>query len=194
MLTKLWRHVPNAISSARLLVTPILLFAAVARHETLFKWLLLVCLISDIVDGLIARIFDLRSPLGAFLDSCADMVVLAIALIGLYVFKFRIIAAHWTPLAIIFALYVLEMAIAVSRYGRISSFHTVMVRITAYLQGIFVISLFFWGYVAWIFYAMTAVSMLAYTEELVLLFLLPEWKADVHGIYWVISKRSPAAP
>jgi cardiolipin synthase len=183
-----WRQLPNAISSARLLATPVVLFAAVAKHEDLFKWLLLACMLSDILDGLIARIFQLRSPLGARLDSIADMIVFVIALFGLYVFQAEVLARHWLPLGLIVALYVLETAGALWRYGRISSFHTILVRIAAYAQGIFVMSLFLWGYVSWMLYAMTAITVLAYGEEIILLFLLPEWTADVRGVYWVLTR------
>jgi cardiolipin synthase len=190
MLNDWWRQLPNAISSARLLATPILLFAAVARHEDMFKWLLLACMLSDILDGLIARIFHLRSPLGARLDSTADMIVFVIGLFGLYTFQGRVLAQHWMPLAFIVALYALEAAGALWRYRKISSFHTILVRIAAYAQGIFVMSLFLWGYSAWVLYTMTALTVLAYGEEIVLLFLLPEWTTDVRGIYWVLSRRS----
>jgi phosphatidylglycerophosphate synthase len=185
-----WRQLPNAISSARLLATPVLLFAAVGRHADLFKWLLLACLLSDILDGLVARIFHLRSLLGARLDSTADMIVFAIGLFGLYVFQADVLARHWMPLAFLVGLYVLEAAGALWRYGRISSFHTILVRIAAYAQGIFIMSLFLWGYSTWVFDTMTALTVLAYGEEIVLLFLLPEWTTDVRGVYWVLSRRN----
>ena len=57
-----------------------------------------------------------------------------------------------------------------------------LVRIAAYAQGIFMMSLFWFGYVAWVFYPMTVLTVLATGEELVLLFLLPEWTADVRGV------------
>jgi hypothetical protein len=41
MLTSWWRHLPNAISCARLLATPILLFAVGTKNLDLFKWLLM---------------------------------------------------------------------------------------------------------------------------------------------------------
>jgi CDP-diacylglycerol--glycerol-3-phosphate 3-phosphatidyltransferase len=88
---------------------------------------------------------------------------------------------------------VIEIAGSLWRYGRISSFHTILVRIAAYAQGIFVMSLFLWGYAAWVLYAMTILSAFAYIEEIVLLFLLAEWRADVPGIYWLISGRSMPA-
>jgi cardiolipin synthase len=189
MFRSWWRWLPNAISSARLLATPILLFAACAKHASVFKWLLLGCLLSDILDGLIARVFNLRSRLGAFLDSTADMIVFLIGVLGLYIFQAKVLAEHWMPLAFVVALYVIEVAGSLWRYGRISSFHTILVRIAAYAQGIFVMSLFLWGYAAWVLYTMTVLSALAYIEEIVLLFVLPEWRADVGGIYCLISGR-----
>jgi phosphatidylglycerophosphate synthase len=193
VLKSWWRHLPNAISSARLLATPILLFAVHTKNLDLFKWLLLGCLLSDILDGLLARVFHLSSPLGAFLDSTADMLVTGIGVLGLYVFQRPVIAEHWIPLASVLFLYLVEVCIALWRYRRISSFHTILVRLAAYAQGIFVMSLFLWGYVPLLLYATTVVSVIAYSEELVLLFLLPEWTANVRGIYWVISSRSTPA-
>jgi phosphatidylglycerophosphate synthase len=159
------------------------------RRE-LFQWLLLACLLSDILDGLIARMFHLSSPLGAFLDSTADMLMSIIAVLGLFAFQKEFLAAHSTPLAVVVALYIGEMLIALVRYGKLSSFHTLLVRVAAYLQGIFVMSLFLWGYWAGIFYAMVAISVLAYSEEFVLLYVLPKWTADVRGLYWVLRRKA----
>jgi CDP-diacylglycerol--glycerol-3-phosphate 3-phosphatidyltransferase len=159
-----------------------------ARRE-LFQWLLLACLLSDILDGLIARMFHLSSRLGAFLDSIADMLVTVIAVLGLFVFQKKFLAAHVGPLTVVVVLYAIEMLAALVRYGRLSSFHTVLVRVAAYLQGIFIMSLFLWGYGAGLFYAMVAISVVAYAEELVLLYVLPKWTADVRGLYWVLYRR-----
>jgi CDP-diacylglycerol--glycerol-3-phosphate 3-phosphatidyltransferase len=181
-----WRQIPNGISAARLAATPVLLGAAVGQREALFQWLLLSCLLSDILDGLIARAFQLSSRLGAFLDSTADMLVTLIAFYGVYVFRWDAIKPHRFALCWIAGLYVLEAGAALYRYGRISSFHTLLVRISAYLQGIFVMSLFFWGFIGWMFGIMLAVTIAAYAEELVLVALLAEWKTDVRGLYWVL--------
>ena len=181
-----WRHAPNAISAARLAATPVLLGAVLQGREDFFKWLLLACLLTDILDGLIARAFHLASSLGAFLDSTADMLVTFIAFYAVYVFRWDAVKPHLTAVACIVGLYVLEAVAALCRYGRISSFHTFLVRVAAYLQGIFIMSLFLWGFSGWIFAIMLAVTLAAYTEELVLVALLPEWKADVRGLYWVL--------
>ena len=71
------RHVPNAISVARLCATPVLIGLAWAGLKTPFTWLLLGALLSDAADGYIARAFSLTSPVGALLvgDANADGVV-----------------------------------------------------------------------------------------------------------------------
>ena len=188
-----WRHIPNAISAARLAATPVLLYLAVMRSRESFAWLLLACLLSDILDGLIARAFRLRSALGAVLDSVADMAVVALSLIGLFIFQMEFLRANALPLSAPIALYGLDVACALWRYGRISSFHTVLVRISAYLQGTFIMWLFFWGPASWLLYVMIGVTCVAYLEEMALMALMPDWTTDVRGIYWVLRKREPKA-
>jgi phosphatidylglycerophosphate synthase len=185
----LWENTPNAISLARLLATPILLAAVIQGREGLFKWLLLACLLSDILDGLIARAFHLRSKLGARLDSIADMLVAFISIAALFMFQRAFLAAHFWELSIVISLYSLEILAALLRYGKISSFHTIVNRIAAYSQGIFVMSLFLWGYRGWLFHPMIALTIVASVEEFLLLGVLPEWRSDVRGLYWVLADR-----
>lgn len=182
------RHIPNAISCARLLTTPVLLAAALFHHRRLFTWLLLACLLSDILDGLIARLFNLRSRLGATLDSTADMIVLLLSAVGLLVFQRDFLLAHAAPLLALVALYLAEVAAALWRYGRISSFHTILMRLAAYVQGVFLISLFLWGYNAWIFWLMVTFSATALLEELLILCLLPHYRSDVRGLYSILHR------
>jgi phosphatidylglycerophosphate synthase len=185
----LWRNIPNAISLARLLATPILLAAVLWRRPELFKWLLLACLLSDILDGLIARVFRLRSHFGATLDSTADMLVMLIMIAGVCEFQRQFVTVHFWEISVAVAFFALEIIAALWRYGRISSYHTILNRIAAYAQGIFVTSLLFWGYQGWLFHTMIALTIAASSEEFLLLYVLPEHRVDVPGLYWALSNR-----
>lgn len=184
-----WSNLPNAISLARIAAAPFLLAAALSHNRTYFQWLLLACLLSDILDGWIARTFNLRSPLGAFLDSTADILVQLVTIGGLWTFHKETLVAHSVILWVLVAVYLAVLVIAMLRYGRISSFHTVLSRVAAYAQGFCILSLFFWGYVGWIFYGAVSLCILACAEELLILYLIAEWTPDVGGIYWILSKR-----
>ena len=88
-------------SIARLGATPILLASVLLGRVGVFKWLLLACLLSDILDGLIARTFRLTSKLGASLDSIADMATMLIGLIGVLVFQRPFVSARWPELLLV---------------------------------------------------------------------------------------------
>jgi cardiolipin synthase (CMP-forming) len=189
VLNAIWRNTPNAISVARLCATVFLLAAILQHRIDFFKWLLLACLLSDILDGLIARTFHLTSKLGASLDSVADMLTMLIGFIGVYVFQRAFVDGHFAGLLIVAAFYLAEILAALIRYGKLSSFHTLLDRVAAYACGIFVMSLFLWGYRAWLFELTVLVYVVSLTEEMVLIFILPEWKADVGNIFRVFAVR-----
>jgi phosphatidylglycerophosphate synthase len=184
------KQLPNAISVCRLLATPVLFIAAIQRWPASFAWLLLACLLSDIVDGLLARSLRLQSPFGAALDSTADILVTVIGAVGTITMQWPFVVAHAWQLELLAGLFIGEVLISLARYRRLSSFHTYLVRVSAYAQGAFLLSLFFWGYSAPLFYFMWIVSCLGQLEEWAILAVLPTWTSDVRGLYWVLKRRS----
>jgi CDP-diacylglycerol--glycerol-3-phosphate 3-phosphatidyltransferase len=183
------RNIPNAISATRLAATSVLLAAVLLHHIHLFTWLLLACLLSDILDGLIARTFHLTSRIGAALDSAADAATMLIGIAGVFVFQRPFVAAHVALISIVVFLYAAEIVTSLIRYGRLSSFHTLLTRVAAYAAGIFVMSLFLWGYHFWLFYLAAATYLLSLVEQLILISMLPTWQCDVGGLHRVLSAR-----
>ena len=59
-------------------------------------------------------------------------------------------------------------------------------------MGIFIGLLFLGALQPWLMYVGVGVLTFATAEELVLLWLLPEWTADVRGVYWVLQSRGGA--
>ena len=192
-LQRIWRNIPNAISIARLCATAVLLAAVLLHQIELFKWLLLACLLSDILDGLIARTFHLTSKLGAALDSIADALTMLIGFIGVYVFQRSFVSEHYAGVLVVAIFYAAEIAAALIRYGRLSSFHTLLDRIAAYACGIFVMSLFLWGYHAWLYQLTVMVYVVSLSEEMILILILPEWKTDVGNVFRVLAEKGRSA-
>jgi cardiolipin synthase (CMP-forming) len=186
-------HLPNLISTARLLCVPVLLALAWQRREGPFEWLLLAALLSDIADGWIARRFGLSTALGAMLDSIADALLMLTGAIGVWVFRPDFVREHGAWILLVLGLWALEMLLALWRYGRLSSFHTYAVRAGAYALGIFVMVLLLFGFEPWSFAFAVAINVLAYCEELVIVWLLPQWTPDVKGVYWILRARGGRA-
>jgi len=183
------RHVPNVLSGARALAVPVLLVLAFLGRETAYTWVLIPALLSDIFDGWIARAFGLESKLGATLDSVADSLMLFVSVYGIWVFHPEVIREHAWLCGTAVGLWALEDVLALARYGRLSSFHTYLSKVVANLLGFFIGWLFLFGFEPWMLYLAAGTSIVASLEELALLRVLPEWRADVRGLWWVLRER-----
>lgn len=69
-------NLPNAISIARLLSVPLIVWLLLKREWTLAFALFVISGISDAVDGLLARRFGMQTELGGYLDPLADKALL----------------------------------------------------------------------------------------------------------------------
>jgi cardiolipin synthase len=183
------RQLPNALSVARILAAPVLVALAAADNEAAFTWLLVPALLSDIADGLIARMLHLQSRLGALLDSVGDVLLLLASFHGVWIFHPDLVRDHWMAGTVLLGTWVLECVVALLRYGRLASFHTLLSKVAGYLLGIFVGVLFVFGFQPWLLYLAVGVSVLANVEGIVLLALLPEWRPDVRGLARVLRER-----
>ena len=179
------RQVPNTLSLARLLAVPVLAAFAALGRETAFTWVLIPALLSDIADGLIARLYGLESRLGAMLDSVADTLLMFVSLYGLWAFFPEVVKDHAWLVGTAVGLWLLEDVLALARYRRLSSFHTYLSKIVANLLGFFIGWLFLFGFEPWMLYLAMGASILASLEEIALVAWLPKWRADVRGLWWV---------
>lgn len=189
-----FRHVPNLLSALRIAAAPVLVVLALQGAQRAFTWVLIPALLSDIVDGYLARRLGLTSALGALLDSVGDLLLFFVAVAGVWRFHPELLQQHRLAGVLLLVLWATEPLVALLRYGRVSSFHTYASKAAAYLLGIMIGLLFVWGPWLPLLYLALAVGILASVEELILILLLPTWRADVRGVYWVLREaRSGAA-
>jgi len=72
---------PNKLTISRIIAVPIFVISAIAKNNGLAVSVYIFCVITDFLDGLIARKRGERTPLGAFLDPLADKFLLISAFI-----------------------------------------------------------------------------------------------------------------
>jgi CDP-diacylglycerol--glycerol-3-phosphate 3-phosphatidyltransferase len=186
------RQLPNILTSLRIAAIPALAYFAAIGASGAFAALLAASLIGDVLDGLLARALDATSARGAQLDSIADTLLFFITLVGAWVFHQADVRAHAEVFALVPIVWFAENALALWRYGRLSSFHTYLSRAAAVAMSLFVVVLFAQGLHAGLLAAAVTLVMAATIEECVLLWLLPEWTADVRGVYWVLRRGGRA--
>jgi phosphatidylglycerophosphate synthase len=192
-----WRHVPNVLSAIRITCAPLMLLCAILGAERAFTWLLVPALLTDAADGWIARVFGVQSRLGARLDSVGDSLVWYAGLAGLVAFQREVLAAHAVLFGAVIACWLLESVLAWLHYRRLSSFHTVLSKIAGVLMSVYVVALFLWGHWQPLLLLAAGVSIVASLEEMILLALLPVWRSDVPGLWWlrrVLHSKKTGSP
>jgi phosphatidylglycerophosphate synthase len=183
-------YVINGITLYRLLATSLLLYFAYAHELEWFKWLLALSFFTDSIDGFLARKFRVVSVLGSRLDSVADDLTVLASMVGLLVFRYEFLVEYRTIFLLLLGLYIIQVTCALIRYRKFTSFHTWSAKFSFLLQGLFFILVFFLPQPPLLlFYAAAAATVIVLVEETTLVFLLPQWQADVKGLYWVLKKR-----
>ena len=183
-------YIINGITLYRVIAAPFLLILLFTKHYDIFKWLLGVSFFTDLIDGYLARKFKVTSILGTRLDSIGDDLTVLVGLIALFVLKLEFIKRHVIIFIILLVLFLVQTTYAFIRYRKMTNFHTYLAKTAALLQGVFLILIFFSKEPSLIlFYAATVVTMLELTEEIILVRMLPQWKANVKGVYWALKNK-----
>jgi CDP-diacylglycerol--glycerol-3-phosphate 3-phosphatidyltransferase len=162
---------------------------AVNGRENGFVILLCISLVSDVLDGNIARIFKLQTNFGAALDNLADICTYAMALLGLFIFKWAEIEPHAWILYIFLGVFVLSYIISFYRFGKIPGLHLYSAVSAGYIQSAFFFVLFVFGFYTWMYYLAVGWGVIAYTEKIFVLLKLDDIKTGVKGLYWLIKKE-----
>ncbi len=189
----LLRNIPNLLSAYRLLAFPVLMWMIYAGNDAVFILLLSISLVTDILDGLIARLFKLQTEFGAKLDSAADVTTYIAAFTGMIVLKREFVASKDWEFIFLLAMWVLPYLVCFIRFKRTPHFHLYSTKIAGYLQGIFIFTFFNWGNAEWFFWTMWSVSMLAFTEELVAVSFVPELRSNAKGIFFMLKEKGRIA-
>ena len=180
----------NGITLYRIITAPLLVVLLFKGEHELFKWLLGVSFFTDLFDGVLARTFKVTSILGARLDSIGDDLTVLVAMLGLGFLKPQFFIEEWAFLVPLGLLFVLQTGFALYRYGKITSFHTYLAKLAALAQGIFLLAFFFFETINYpLFYGAAFITMAELMEEIIIVWLLPQWKSNVRGLWWVLQKK-----
>lgn len=92
-------NLPNLITLARLLASPLVVYLILNEAWTAAFWLFLIAGLSDALDGYIAKHFNARTLVGGYLDPLADKALLMSVFVTLGV---RHHLAEWLVILVVF--------------------------------------------------------------------------------------------
>jgi len=141
-----------------------------------------VALVSDALDGWLARRHGQTSELGAALDSAADFALRSILPFAAWWLWPEIIHREAWFIVGAIAGTVLPDAFGFLKYRRLLSYHTRLSKLSALLMGPTLLLLFL-DTSSWLFRVSAIVVVLAGIEELTITALLPHWRANVPSVW-----------
>ena len=182
-------NIPNILSLYRLITFPFLFALVLAGFENIFSILICINLITDLLDGLIARTFKLQTEIGAKLDSIADMGTYINAFLGIFLFKFQEIEPYIISFIVFMSLFVFSHILSLIKFGRLPSLHLYSWKIGGYIQGIFFFMLFTVGFFKIYYIIMITWGILAFSEHIIIQLVIKKMISNAKGLYWVLADK-----
>jgi len=181
-------NIPNTLSLYRIVVFPFVMFLVISRKEEWFAVFLCINLLTDFLDGFIARTFNMVTKLGTRLDSLADYGTYILAFSGVLTFKKADLAGNAWVLYLFIVLMFMTQVIHIRKFGTFSSYHLYSFKTTGYFQGFLFFAWFFIGFWEAYYYFAIGFGILAELESIFLTFLLKERRSNAKGLYWVLKQ------
>lgn len=172
------RNLPNAFTATRLALVPVLVALAALGQPGAFVGVLALAFATDAIDGFLARRFRLESPLGAKLDSHADLALWLSLPLATWLLRPAFVRAELASIALLLACLALPVLAGFAKFGRVPSYHTWSAKTTAVLFAAALFAIYLDGPL-WPFRIATVCGAIMTLEELAITAILPAWHADV---------------
>jgi|UniRef100_A0A7C3SHX3 cardiolipin synthase len=80
--------IPNLLTTGRILLTPLFIIFLIQGQYRKALAVFFLAVLTDVADGLVARTWHQKSPLGTFLDPLADKLLLSSSFVALSILRF----------------------------------------------------------------------------------------------------------
>jgi len=182
--TRFWTQASLAdrLTFARLAAAPLLVASAAAGDPRLFAAIVTLGIVTDVLDGVVAKTMRTVTPRGAILDSRADLTFCSALLIGLALLFPEQVCQERVTAAIILVAYGMPILLGWIKFGRLTSYHTILARLSLVLLAL--------ALVAWLGFDFvfplrvgTAVLALSGLEEMAITLLLRSPRDNVSHLF-----------
>jgi phosphatidylglycerophosphate synthase len=175
------RGLPDLISASRLAATAVLGLGGVLQNRGLVVGAIAYALLSDVIDGPLARALGQAGERGAQLDTIADAALLCVSPVAIYASMPFARDRLGILIILVYASYMVPITAGLLKYRRLTSYHTWAARCAVVLLAVGFAAFLIW-HVVWPLAIGVAVLIGSGIEEFVITLLLPTWHADVRSL------------
>lgn len=180
--------VANILTMLRIAVVPVLFVLAWLRLPNAFLWLFAFSLLTDFVDGKIARWLRQESDLGARLDTWGDVLdYFCLAICAWRLWPVIMYREFWMIVMVIIS-FAVPILTALAKFRELTSYHTYGAKLSAVIMGLSGLILFF-GISPWPFRISAPIFVVASIEEVIMTFVLPKPYTNVRSLWHALQRR-----
>ena len=183
-------HVPNIVTGIRIFLMPGVLAAAIAGEKAWFAGLFAVALVTDVLDGFLARKLNAFSQFGRKLDSIADYTALFVGLISVGLLWPDVVGREWPWFAAVMGSFFIAMIFSFVRLGRAPCYHTWLSKATVAGCVLALIPLLA-GWTATPAHVVATLQVLVGVEEIAIALMIPWHVGEMPSAWhaWQLRKR-----
>ncbi|NNL57054.1 MAG: CDP-alcohol phosphatidyltransferase family protein [Pseudomonadales bacterium] len=172
---------PNALSFARILLTPLLFALALYQQPVWYLVVVAATIFTDLLDGYLARRLNQVSRLGSQLDSWGDFFVYTTMALGAWILWPAVVQREALYCVLLACSFVLPVLLGLVKFASTTSYHTWSTK-AAVALGVIGYFLLFGGLAEWPFRAAALLAVYAGIEEIAITLVLPKPRADVRSL------------
>ena len=188
------KKLPNFLSLLRLACAPAMMVAAAGASSR--RWFLVLfglALLTDALDGALARQLHAQTELGRRLDSWGDCTTMAAAAFGLWLLWPDLLRHEWPWFAAGLGGYFAIIFYGLLRWRKVLGYHTWTSKVLAVAMAV-TLALLLLAVAAWPFRVVMALQVAGGIEELLIALLLPRFSGEMPTVWHAWRRKKDAAP
>ena len=185
------RSIPTALTVFRLLSAPVLMALAYMGKERYFLWLAIAALLSDVLDGFLARRLGASSETGRLLDSWADLLIALVSFAGATLLWPDTMREEAGYFALVLAALVIPNAWGLLRFRRLLGYHTISAKASGVFLAVGAVLLFI-GLTPIPFRVAAFIELAVAAEYIAISLILPQWTSEMKSAWhaWRMRRNS----
>jgi phosphatidylglycerophosphate synthase len=192
-----WKmRIPAALVSFRAALGPVVVLLSLAHRSyagAFIAALIVLALLSDIFDGMLARLFEVDTENLRRWDTRADTFFYLCVLIAVLLRHPGAILARWPLIASLLAAEAAQHLFSLYKYGRHASYHSAISKIWGLLMAAAMISLLGFDLDGWFTSFAFGWGILCNLQGLLMSIVLPQWQRDVPSLFHAMKLRRKCA-
>jgi cardiolipin synthase (CMP-forming) len=184
MFKKENQTIPNYLSLSRIVFLPLLFVFAIKEMRLAFLIAYILIASTDFFDGLIARRFNQKSPIGSQMDSLADLFFYISTAYFIYKLYPNYLAPNMILLYIGLGVVALSIIISLIMFKKPVMMHTSIMRLPSLLVFFFMVCSYFFN-TTYFLSAILINYIVGFTEEIIIFFKYGLVDPDVKSIFHI---------